>query len=101
MRDLFGKVSWYTSSDGGGEAAGGGEEEEPIAGLRAVLKAAKLGGKEAMAVAWFYDQEIESIAELKEAGTEAELAKSMGLKKSKVNILLGQIKEYARPDERL
>jgi hypothetical protein len=63
LLDLFGKVSWYTSSsaEGGGEAVAKGSE--PIASLRAVLKAAGLAKKEAMAVAWFNDQEIESIAD--------------------------------------
>ena len=56
-------MSWYTSSraEGGGEAVAKGPE--PIASLRAVLKAAGLAKKEAMAVAWFNDQEIESIAD--------------------------------------
>ena len=59
LLDLFGKVSWYTSSsaEGGGEAVAKGSE--PIASLRAVLKAAGLAKKEAMAVAWFNDQEID------------------------------------------
>ena len=94
LLDLFGKVSWYTSSStegGGGEAA---EGSEPIAGLRAVLKAADLAKKEAMAVAWFNDQEISSIAELKEAETEGDLVKAMVLKKSKANILRKKLNEY-------
>lgn len=94
MLDLFGKVSWYASSsaEGGGEAAAKGSE--PIAGLRAVLKAAKLSSKEAVAVAWFNSQGIESIADLKEAETEEDLVKAIGLSKSQANILRKKLKGY-------
>ena len=67
------------------------EAAESIAGMRAVLKAASLVNKEAVAVAWFIDQGISSIAELKEAKREDDLAKGMGLTKAKTKVLLKEI----------
>ena len=79
------------SSGLSGAASARGEEE--ITGLREVLRAAKLSEREADAVAWFREQGIESIAELKDAEIEAEFAQALRLKPSKAKIFLKRIAE--------
>ena len=65
----------------------------------AILKAAKVKGREAAAVAWLSEQEIESVADLKDMKCEQEFVKVLALPALKAKYLLEKLAEYKPSDE--
>ena len=90
LKNIAASVSKRLGSSGKYDSA----VEEKVIGLRQVLVAAKLRDREADAVAWFEEEGIESIDDLKEAETENDLVEALKLGKSKAKILLKHIAQY-------
>jgi hypothetical protein len=73
------------------------DTSEEVAGLRAVLKAAKLEKEYAKAVAWCDENGVDSIAFLKDAGMEDDLVEHLSPKKAQAKVLTKKLAEYVPP----
>ena len=90
LKNIAASVSKRLGSSGKYDSA----VEEKVIGLRQVLVAAKLRDREAEAVAWFEEQGIDSIDELRKAEMEKDLVEALKLKPGKAKVLLKDIGQY-------
>ena len=69
-----------SAGGGGSSSSKSGGEAEKVAGLRALLKKAKLEGKLGVAEAWCDEQGAESVSDIKEYEMEEAFIGALGLK---------------------